>query len=125
MVAMSYAKGILHGETTYSFPNSSTIHKIETYEYGQLVAKRENYTSGVPMKEEIYNQKEQVQLNQWYEDGTPAASETYQNTILMAGEYRTRLNAVEAEVREGNGSRICRSRRGELLSKDTTGSNHF
>lgn len=118
-VALSFAKGILHGETTYSFANTSTIHRIETYDQGVLVATRENYTSGVPMKEEIYEQQERVALTQWYEDGTPAVTETYRNDLLLKGEYRNQLNIVESSVHEGRGIRICRNFEGELLSKDT------
>ncbi|MFZ0565453.1 MAG: toxin-antitoxin system YwqK family antitoxin [Chlamydiales bacterium] len=117
--ALSFSKGILHGETTFTFPNTSTIHLIETYDQGELVARRENYTSGVPMREEVYEQQTLIALTQWYEDGTPSVTETYQNELLQNGEYRTQLNVVESSVRNGEGIRICRNIESELISKDT------
>lgn len=113
-VTNSYSKGILHGPTTFSFPNSSTIHHIETYSQGELVSKKENYPSGVSMKEELFEENHLVKRSQWYEDGTPQANEVYQNTFLLSGEYRTQLNVVESRVQDGHGSRICRSGEGDL-----------
>lgn len=60
-----------------------------------------------------------TKLTRWYEDGTPQATELYQNTFLMAGEYRTPLNVVESRIVDGHGTRISRSNEGDLLSKDT------
>lgn len=118
-VSETYAQGVLHGETSYTFPNSSTIQWIEKYENGELVAKVEHYCSGVPMREECYAQKQLVKLTRWYEDGTPAATEAYEEGYLMQGEYRTPLNLPESHVQNGVGVRICRSSEGYLLSKDT------
>lgn len=117
-VTTSYAKGMVHGPTAYSFPNSSTIHSTSTFSYGELVSKRENYPSGVPMKEELFEENSLVKLIRWYEDGTPQANEVYQDTFLLVGEYRTPLNVVESRIVDGHGTRICRSNDGDLLSKD-------
>jgi len=117
-ISASYSKGILDGPTSYSFPNSSTIQRVETYSNAQLVARRENYLSGVPVKEEIYENNALTQLTRWYEDGTPQATEYYQNTFMVSGEYRTPLNVVESRVVDGHGTRIVRSNEGDLLSKD-------
>lgn len=118
-VSTGYTKGILHGPTTYTFPNSSTIQFVETFSNGQLVSKRENYLSGVPMNEEVFGENSLVTLTRWYEDGTPQASEIYQDIFLFSGEYRTLLNVVESRVTDGHGLRICRTNEGELASKDT------
>lgn len=118
-VTSTYQKGTLEGPTTYSFPNSSTIQFVENYKEGILVSKRENYTSGVPMKEESYDGKLLVKLNRWYEDGTPQGEESYENGQIVSAEYRTLLNVVEARIQNGHGTRIRRSPEGELLSKDT------
>jgi antitoxin component YwqK of YwqJK toxin-antitoxin module len=118
-VTASYLHGVQDGVTTYTFPNSSTVQFVETFADGMLVSTRENYPSGIPMKEELYLDCALVQLSQWYEDGTPQANETYQNTFLLSGEYRTLLNVLESRVNDGHGMRICRSTDGELLSKDT------
>jgi antitoxin component YwqK of YwqJK toxin-antitoxin module len=119
LVTANYVKGDVHGQTSYSFPNSSTIQFIETYAAGELISKKENYPSGVPMKEEIYESNTLSKLTRWYEDGTPQANELYQNTFLVSGEYRTPLNVIETRITNGHGTRICRSNEGDLLSKDT------
>jgi antitoxin component YwqK of YwqJK toxin-antitoxin module len=117
-VSASYNKGILDGPATYSFPNSSTIQFVETYSNAELVSKKENYPSGVPMREEIYEENALMNLTRWYEDGTPQANELYQNTFLASGEYRTPLNVVESRIVDGHGTRVTRSNEGDLLAKD-------
>ncbi len=118
-LSQTFAKGVLNGEATYTFPNSSTVNRVEIFEQGSLVAKRENYPSGVPMLEEIFEHGTLSKLTRWYEDGTPAATEFYQGSYLERGEYRTPLNIAESSVDNGEGLRICRSSSGDLLSKDT------
>lgn len=118
-VTQTFDNGTLDGETTYTFPNSSSIHWVEVYNNNELKAKREHFPSGVPMREEMYERGMLVKLTRWYEDGTPASIESYQGYYLLKGEYRTPLNAVESNVQNGQGIRICRSNEGELLAKDT------
>lgn len=118
-VSTSYSKGVTHGPVSYSYPNSSTIHRVETYSHGELIALRENYPSGVPMQEELFEGSELIKLTRWYEDGTPQATEHYNNTFLTVGEYRTPLNVMESRIQDGHGTRICRTNDGELLSKDS------
>jgi antitoxin component YwqK of YwqJK toxin-antitoxin module len=117
-VITSYAQGGIHGPTSYSFPNSSTIQRVETFSYGELVSKKENYPSGIPMKEELFEEDSVVKVTQWYEDGTPQGNEIYQDTFLISGEYRTPLNVIESRVADGHGTRIFRTNEGDLLSKD-------
>jgi antitoxin component YwqK of YwqJK toxin-antitoxin module len=83
------------------------------------VSKKENFPSGVPLKEELLEGNILTKMTRWYEDGTPQANESYENTFLVSGEYRTPLNVVETRVLDGHGTRIWRSNDGELLSKDT------
>ena len=125
IVTTSYAKGIVHGPTTYTFSNSSTIQHVETFAQGTLISKRENYSSGVPMKEELFEESNLVNLTRWYEDGTPQANEIYQETFLITGEYRTPLNVVESRISDGYGTRICRSNEGDLISKDNLQNGHM
>lgn len=47
-LSANYNQGLLDGTTTYTFPNSSTLHIIESYSNGQLLSRKENYPSGVP-----------------------------------------------------------------------------
>lgn len=117
-ITTSYSDGIVHGPTYYTFPNSSTIQRIENYSFGQLISKKENHASGVPLKEEIFEDAGLVKLTRWYEDGTPQANETYEKAFLVAGDYWTPLNVIESRIINGNGIRIHRSNEGDLLLKD-------
>lgn len=118
-VTQTYSKGVLDGETTYTFSNSSTIHRVETFDQGKLIAVRENYSSGVPKREEVYEEGTIAKKTRWYDDGTPAATEAYQGNSLIDGKYLTPLNVVESQVQNGEGTRIYRSSQGDLMSKDT------
>ncbi|MCC5832519.1 MAG: toxin-antitoxin system YwqK family antitoxin [Chlamydiales bacterium] len=118
-LTQTFSKGILDGESTYTFPNSSTIHLLEVYDNGELIAKRENFPSGILAREEVFQQGVLFQFNSWYEDGTPASTEIYRGDYLAKGEYRTPMNIAEARVENGQGIRVRRASDGELLSKDT------
>lgn len=118
-VSKTFNKGVLDGVTTYSFPNSSTLARIENYQQGQLVSKLENYASGISKEEEKYASQMIIERNAWYEDGTPSANEKFENGLIVSGEYRTPFNDVETQVVDGKGVRITRGFDGELLYKDT------
>lgn len=117
-VSQTYAKGVLNGESTYTFPNSSTVQRVEIFREGELIATRDNHANGMPMQEHIFEESVLAKFTRWYADGTPAATETYQGAYLTRGEYRNTLNTIEAQVQTGNGIRICRSEEGDLFSKD-------
>ncbi len=114
----TYDKGILHGESTWSFPNSQTVQRVEIYENGVLVGKRDHYTSGTPQQEEHFAGRFVTKRMRWYEDGTPAATENFQNGLMLSAEYRTPLNVVESRIQDGNGTRYCRNNDGEMMAKD-------
>ncbi|MCH9611444.1 MAG: hypothetical protein S4CHLAM81_15490 [Chlamydiales bacterium] len=115
----SYANGTLHGECTYSFANTSTIAKTEIYENGMLVARKENYTSGVPRSEEEFQSELISKRSVWYEDGTPQTVEAYSNGLLTSGEYRSPVNNIEARVKSGEGTRVERDQEGLLLARES------
>lgn len=118
-VRRTYSQGVLQGDTTYSFPNSSTIARVEHFENGEIVSKRDNYFSGVGREEERFEGAVISERLCWYEDGTPSVAEKYENGFIVSGEYRTPLNEVESKVVEGKGVRINRGSDGELVHKDT------
>lgn len=119
-LAQTFSNGILNGETSYTFPQSSTIHFLETYANGVLIAKKENYPFGVPFREEVFNEEGQlVQLTKWYEDGTPLLVESYCEGRLLSGEYRSLLHVLEAKVQNGHGTRLLYSIGGELCAKES------
>jgi antitoxin component YwqK of YwqJK toxin-antitoxin module len=118
-VVRSYNKGVQSGETTWSFPNSDTLAKVERFQNGQLTSVCENYASGLPMQEEIFDTAGNlVKRLKWYEDGTPSAVEMFQQGFLVNAEYRSPLNMIESRVENGIGTRICRNTEGELVFKE-------
>lgn len=114
----SYLQGVLHGESTYTFPNSSTIQYKEHYDEGILVAKSENYPSGAPHFEERFEDKHRTKITSWYEQGTPCAIESYIDGYLVHGEYKNIYNEIESRVSEGSGVRLQRGQDGTLIAKE-------
>src|SRR6185503_3198633 len=114
----TYREGSLHGETTYTFPNSSTIQYKERYDEGILITKCENYTSGVPHFEELYEGNHRTKITSWYEQGTPCSIECYTEGYLVSGEYKNLYNEIASRITEGSGVRLRHSQEGTLLAKE-------
>ncbi|NGX61950.1 MAG: hypothetical protein K940chlam9_01441 [Chlamydiae bacterium] len=114
----TYHQGILEEETTYTFPHSSLIAKIETYRGGELVGVKEHYMTGVPSVEKVFSDGVLAEVTCWYEDGAPAYTEKYSGGVLEIAEYRTTLNELEGRVHGGQGIRVRRSTTGDLLAKE-------
>lgn len=115
----SYREGILHGESTYTFPHSSTIQYKENYQEGLLVAKSENYPSGVPHIEKLFEGTHRVKVTSWYEQGTPCTIENYVDGYLVYGEYRNPYNEIVSRVTEGQGIRLQHSQDGEVEARES------
>lgn len=125
IITRTYEKGILNGKVTYTFPNSSTIRTTENYDNGVLTSRVEHADSGVPIEEMRFQGEQIAERTRWYEDGTPAALEHYQEGSLVEGEYRTLLNVIESHVVDGMGTRMIRGNENELLHKDTIQQGHL
>lgn len=118
-IKQNFEKGILHGETTYSFPHSSIIQKKEIYEQGVLIGRIEHYPTGVPMKEEKFENNKVIEVVTWYENGTPKSVEKFDNGFLIQGEYRNLDNEITHRVVQGHGIRPCYASTGDLTGKET------
>lgn len=119
VVTRNYSMGTLNGETTYTFPHSETIEKMETYVEGNLKTELTYYSSGIPMKEIQYISPVFQNVTVWYETGSPQLREKYKDSFLVEAEYFNPLNQVESLVDSGNGTRINRDQYGQFLSTDT------
>lgn len=117
-VTTNFEKGVQHGDTTHSFPNNSTIQSILTYNLGTLVSKIVNYPSGVPQKKECYENAYVTKVVSWYEDGTPTSIESFEGKTLVAAEFRTPMNVVEARVENAFGTRLIRGKNGRVVAED-------
>lgn len=118
VVTKNYKKGYLEGETTYTFPHSGAIHRIETYSEGRLLSELENYPSGLTRRQVEYLSPLEERISIWYENGTPSSREEYRDGKLMEGDYYTLYRQVESRVDDGQGKRINRDEFGQLLSVD-------
>lgn len=117
-VTNSYNNGILHGQTTYTFPSSSVIEKIFIYDNGTLIKEVDHDMKGLPYKEEVYEPNDRKIVTLWDKLGVPISIEQYENNLLVDGKYYKPDNDLEASIENSSGIRIKRDRDGELLYKD-------
>ena len=117
-VTNSYENGILHGTTTYSFPNSSIIEKLQVFNQGELLKEVVNDVNGIPISEEVYEFDDRKITTIWDEKGSPLSIEEYDGELLVEGKYFTANHEMEGQVEAGFGERYVRDRSGLLLSRD-------
>lgn len=113
----NYVEGDLEGKTIHTFPHSFVTQKEELYRQGNLISEVFHYTSGVPQKKIEYLTANESQVTHWYENATPQYVEKWAAGKLIEGQYFSPDNQVEAQVTNGNGSKIRRNAYGEYLSK--------
>lgn len=118
VVTKNYVDGYLEGETTYTFPHSGAIEKIETFSSGQLVAEQEMYATGNPKRQVQYERPNKKSITFWYENGSPLCREEYHNGKLLEADYYSINNHLESRIDEGNGYRINKDEFGQTISKD-------
>lgn len=114
----AYKDGELDGESTFTFPNSSTIERVETYDNGVLKSRRFHYSNGLAKAEEHYKDNLLSERRTWFEEGTPQAIETFSEGMLVNAQYRGENNEIESKIENGCGTRIHRNRNGEIAYKE-------
>lgn len=119
VISNNYQGGILDGDSTYSFPHSENIEKVETYVKGDLQKERYNYFTGQPYREVIYTSPTSRSVTLWYQNGVTQSREQFNGDSLAQGEYYNTSNQIESRVTEGEGQRIVKDSYGQLLSTDT------
>lgn len=119
VVNAGYTGGVLDGDSTYTFPHSEIIERVETYYKGALVRETKNNSLGHPIFETRYDAPGQRTVTTWFDNGSPHCIEKFQGGSLMSGEYFTPTNQVESTVENGSGNRFVRDPYGHLISKDT------
>lgn len=119
VVTKNLSSGVLEGDTSYTFPHSDVIQKIETYSRGNLQKVMVNHYSGRPSHETLYTGENSRKITKWYENGAPQSKEEVVHGKLMSGEYYTSKNQLEAKISDGFGTRVQRDTYGQHLSNDT------
>ncbi len=117
-ITRSYENGQLHGPTTYSFPNSSVVEKLLTYDQGNLLKETVFDQAGIPVREDLYEFDDRTITTFWDEHGVPLSIEEYENDLLISGQYYAPGHEMEGKVENGYGYRYKRDRSGLLISKD-------
>lgn len=118
-ITQNIYKGVQQGETTYTFPKSSIIQKVEIYEDGQLKSTIFNYPSGIHSQKIEPVTPTLIQITTWFEKGSPRSIEEVEGSLVANGIYYTPLNEEESRVVQGYGIRTNRDSKGVFLSKDT------
>ncbi len=119
VVTKTYDSGILDGDTTYTFPHSSGIEKVESYMNGVLQKESSYYISGSPKQEILYNSPQNRTVLAWYESKAPKSKEQYHGNLLYQAIYHKSDNQLDSEVENYNGTRTIRDDYGQLVSIDT------
>lgn len=117
-IASTYEDGVLHGQTTFTYPHSQTLESLHLYEHGNLVKKISYDIKGIPQKEDYYLTPSHVKSKLWYNTGTPMCVEERLDNNLIEGEYFTIHNETESSVRDGMGTKTIRTQDGNLFAKE-------
>lgn len=117
-VTNSYENGILHGVSTYTFPNSSVVEKLLVYSQGVLLKEAVHDQNGIPIVEDMYEFDDRRISTNWDCKGSPLSVEEYDNDLLVEGKYFTSNHELEGQVEAGFGERYVRDRSGLLISRD-------
>lgn len=114
VVNKTYDSGVLHGETTYTFPYHDGMQKKEVYHQGLLQQETSYNLGGLPNQQIIYHSPTNHSLVIWYENGAPQRKEDYENGFLVRGEYFNPDHMIESIVDDQNGVCTHRNRHGQL-----------
>lgn len=118
MVTRTYDSGVLHGETTYTYPYLDVVQKREQYDQGNLVQEQYHYANGFPQRQVVYQSPNHQSETIWYENGAPHAYEQVENHQIISGKYYNRDQQLDSEIENGSGLRTRRDGQGALQSVD-------
>ncbi len=110
--------GLLHGETSYTFPYTDNIEKLDLFSNGHRTKETWFYFSGNPRKEIIYQPEQQREITEWYENGSIKSSEKWTDSILVQGEYFDASHQRISSVENGEGVRTNNDAYGYLSTTD-------
>jgi len=118
IVTHTYEDGLLHGPSTRTFPDSSTVESYTLYNQGNAVEEVTYTINGIPLKRQVQLSPTRHSITKWYAKGTPLSTEEYGSQELISGQYYTPQHEVESQIEKGSGVRIIRDTQGLLLSKE-------
>lgn len=117
--SQTYNCGLLEGETTYTYPNSTQIEKVEVYSQDKLRKETIYYYSGQPRTEVTYHPSEPTVKREWYENAQLKSFEKVSGDLMVYAEYYDTQGHRISNVQEGDGQRIVRDNYGIMVMSDT------
>lgn len=118
IVTESYLNGVLNGDTTYTFPHSGLIEKVETYSNGNLEKEVINHKNGTHSLQTTFPESNSREVYAWYDNSVPQFHELYQNNLLTSGEYFDLHHNTDSQVVNGKGIRTKKDPFGHLEGVD-------
>lgn len=118
VVTQSYSGGELHGECSYTYPNTNKVCRSEVYENNVLQKETHYYRSGAPKQTSEWTSPNCKTISCWYECGAPRCVEKFEDGHLLMGEYFNKKGDRDSWVYNGNGERLSRDSNGYFLSHD-------
>lgn len=116
IVSKTFYYGVLDGESSWSFPFSSVIHKRKIYSRGQLLNDTAYFTSGSIKQELTLEPAEHTStLKQWYENGQLRSEEKMSGELLVHGSYYDPRGQQLSAISDGQGQKTFRDTFGTLI----------
>ncbi|ATW20194.1 hypothetical protein BKC00_02595 [Chlamydia trachomatis] len=120
-----YAQGALHGEITRTFPHSTTLAVIETYDQGRLLSKKTFFPNALPAKEEVYHEDGSFSLTRWPDNNNsdtitdPCFVEKTYGGRVLEGHYTSFNGKYSSTILNGEGVRSTFSSDSILLTEES------
>lgn len=120
-----YAQGALHGEVTRTFPHSTTLAVIETYDQGRLLSKKTFFPNALPAKEEVYHEDGSFSLTRWPDNNNsdtitdPCFVEKTYGGRVLEGHYTSFNGKYSSTILNGEGVRSTFSSDSILLTEES------
>lgn len=113
----NYHKGMLDGETTYTFPFSDDLEKVQVYSNNQLKKETTYHRNGPPSREIIFFDGGH-EVREWFETGSQKSIETIENQQIAKGCYFDVKQQCVSCIENGNGTKTLTDSYGQLLSTE-------
>jgi antitoxin component YwqK of YwqJK toxin-antitoxin module len=117
-VRKEYENGLLQGTSSWTFPYSKVVERVEEYHLGKRMLVGRNFENGSPEIEEEWEPGDRRIVHAWYPDGSPRLLEEFNQGRIVEGKYFTLEGEVEGSVSSGHGLRVERSGAGQLSLKE-------
>lgn len=119
VVSSCYNEGVLHGDTSYTYPHSDLVERTEFYQSGELQKHVSYYRNGAPSQEVSNISPISQKIVAWYDNGAPQSTEIHENGLIISGEYYDSTHRPDSKVDNGNGFRTRRDAFGHIQGTDT------